>query len=668
MKKILFILVVLLLCSLTYVSAQVTISSNITYFTNQSHDPNSQNGIVITSLTNQTLFNISRTEIDTAPYCIITDHRTNLTLVNTTWTDNVCVANINLTVGESYRLATGANSTTYRVGINNTIHLSPGLPIVYINFISFISGCSGNNCGDSFPTTVYSINNVTVSSMITNFTNQYNSTTYETESQSFIGNYTIFSNTLSSVNLIYGGVTYLANIISSGGNNYLFSKTIDIPTGIGSNIWYWNLTYANGSTQQLPYYSQSSSGINFSICAAAPQNVNFLNFTFFNETSAQERVNASIPSSSWSYWLGTGTTNRTFTYTSSESKEYDFCFSPASKTVKTSYSLSYDNAESQQRIYSPSYGTSYTNSSTNKILFLLPSSQGQYVTFQVINTAEQTLSGVQVTASRSGIGTIESGFTDSSGSITMFLNPSFSYSLVFSKSGFTDFTTNIIPTQTAYTITMGGTSSSTNNTNSAAGMSFIILPSEKTLNNATLYNFNLTLNSSYWTLDSWGYTLQNRSGFVFASNSSTSSTGGFLSNNLNTGQNTTIVMNYFWVINGVYNNATVTWGIIDLSGNTLSIYQFFTDFRSYVGLGFFGLDDVGLGIITFFTIFLITGVMSYKFGINSPAAVMAFVFSLTLFFDVGLGLVPNPIGAIPHAPTFFMLIIFIGMFFREMGR
>ena len=42
---------------------------------------------------------------------------------------------------------------------------------------------------------------------------------------------------------------------------------------------------------------------------------------------------------------------------------------------------------------------------------------------------------------------------------------------------------------------------------------------------------------------------------------------------------------------------------------------------------FFGLDDVGLGLITFFAIFIITGVMSYKFGINSPAAIMAFIFS-----------------------------------------
>lgn len=496
----------------------------------------------------------------------------------------------------------------------------------------------------------------------------YNSTAYETSQESFILNVTLDpSITSSSASLFYGGTSY-ASTKSTSGSNTLFSTSLDLDliSAVTANSFNWILNLdgilINSSTN-----TQTVNFINLTICGAAPQNIIYYNISFKNETSAQERVNASVVSSTWSYWLGSGVDIKNLSYSNSnENREYNFCFSPQDRRVNIDLSFSYDNAESEQRTYSPD-NFLLSNSSTSTTLFLLPSTSGQYVTFQVINTAQQALSGVEVSATRSGIGTIETGTTDSSGTVTFFLNPNFPYNFVFSKSGFDDFETTITPSQTSYTITLGG-STSTNNTNSASGMSFVILPSQKTLNNRTSYNFNLTLNSSFWQLDSWGFTLQNRSGFVFASNTSTSASGGFLSSNLNTGDNKTIVMNYFWEINGVYNNATIVWGVVDLSGNGLSIFQFFTDLRNYVSLGFFGLDDIGLGIITFFAIFLVTGVMSYKFGINSPASIMAFIFSLTMFFDIGLGLIPNPVGSLPHAPTFLMLVIFIAMFFREMGR
>lgn len=535
------------------------------------------------------------------------------------------------------------------------------------NSINWINGSRLNASDSSIRNieTIYLANNLyPLNQSIANITS------IETDNEAFSSNITS-SSAISSATLVYNFTSYSATVTNLGGNIYRLSRNIVIPLISKStylNAFFWNVTFANGTNVLTNPVLQTTTQTNLSICGASPQNLLYYNISFKNETSSQERINASVTSSTWSYWLGDGSINRSLSYSnSSESREYNFCFTPKYRSVNVDLSFSYDNAESEQRTYSPDTFL-LTNSSTSTTLFLLPSTSGQYVTFQVINTAQQALSGVEVTASRTGIGTIETGTTDSSGSVTFFLNPNFAYNFVFSKTGFDDFETTITPTQTSYTITMGGTSGSTNSTNSASGMSFVILPSQKTLNNGTTYNFNLTLNSSYWSLDSWGFTLQNKSGYVFDSETSSSSNGGFLSTNLNTGENKTIVMNYFWVINGVYNNATVTWGVIDLSGNGLSIFQFFTDLRSYVSLGFFGLDDVGLGIITFFAIFLITGVMSYKFGINSPAAIMAFIFSLTMFFDIGLGLVPNPIGAIPHAPTFLMAIIFVAMFFREMGR
>lgn len=589
------------------------------------------------------------------------------TIVNQSAISNsLAQINASLLAGQYYHIAVnGTNGSSW----NNRCYPASSPDIILVEGINirWVNG-SFNNVSTNFDTfcnilkidydgTYFSMNG-----------SNYNSSTAETSTEAFSTNFSS-SSAISSANLIYNFTSYSATVTSLGGNDYRLTSSLDIPFyPLISVPFYWNLTFANGTNTNSDFLNQLIYPINLSLCQSAPQNINFFNITFANETSGQERVNASIPSSTWYYWLGTGILNRSFTYsTGQQNAEYSWCFSPTDKRVNVQVDLTYDNAESEQRTYSPST-LSLSNTTTGKTLFLLPSSLGQYVTFQVINTAQQPLSNVDITATRSGIGVVEESITDSSGSVTFFLNPNFAYDFVFSKSGFDDFETTITPSQTSYTITMGGSSSSTNSTNSASGMSFVILPSQRTLNNGTTYNFNLTLNSSYWSLSSWGFTLQNRSGYVFDSESSTSSNGGFLSSNLNTGLNNTIVMNYFWVINGVYNNATVVWGVVDLSGNSLSIFQFLTDLRNYVSLGFFGLDDIGLGLITFLAIFLVTGVMSYKYGINSPAAIMAFIFSLTAFFDIGLGLVPNPIGAIPHAPTFFIFIIFVATFFREIGR
>jgi len=622
-------------------------------------------GVQIYVKTNFTLLNVTKVSSVTANLSSVYNGSGTLLAVSP-FVNSVANFSINLVAGQNYTIeANQTNAAITSNACNNVATTRPvnGTSIDWIN--GTFNGVVGAN-GNVF----CNIESITYTNNLLGANNTiYNSSTVETARESFTSEFSL-PLSLSSASLIYAGSSYSGSITTLSGNNYRLSSSLDIPIGTSSINWFWNITLSNGTIVNSNPLVQSRTLINFSSCQAAPQNIPYITFTFKNETPNQENVNASVTTSSFVYWdnSGSGSLNKSFNYINlTELSSYSFCYTPSDRFIKSLITFSYDNAESEQRTYSPDI-LSLSNVSTSKTLFLLPSTQGQYVTFQVINTAQQSLSNVEVVASRSGIGTIETATTDSSGTVTFFLNPNFPYDFVFSKSGFDDFETTITPSQTSYTITMGGTTGSTNTTNSASGMSFVILPSQRTLNNGTTYNFNLTLNSSYWSLSSWGFTLQNRSGYVFDSESSTSSNGGFLSSNLNTGENKTIVMNYFWVINGVYNNATITWGVLDLSGNTLSISQFFTDLRNYVSLGFFGIDDVGLGIVTFFAIFLISGVMSYKFGINSPAAIMAFIFSLTMFFDLGLGLVPNPIGAIPHAPTFLMGIIFVAMFLRELGR
>lgn len=612
MNNKLILLIIGIIFSLNFISAQTVVTNNISFFTNSSHDINSQNGLVFNSLVNQTLYNVSRTPLDTAPYCIITNHRTNITLVNTTWNNNDCIANINLTVGESYRIATGSNSTTYRVGINNTAHINPTLPFININFGQFTSGCSGNNCGDSFPTTIYSITNLTLSGGIVNLSNSYNATTYQTDLQYFIGNYTIFSSSISAVNLIYNGISYVANIISSGGNNYVFSKGIDIPTTATNSLWNWNITYANGSTQQLPSYSQTSNPINLSICTGAPQNIPFINITFKNETTNAERINASIVSSTWFYWLGSGTVNSSLSYSNTaENKEYDFCFSPSHKTITTELDLSYDNGESEQRSFNlDSYPLS--NNSLSQTLYLLPSGNGLFNQFQVVNANGDGIEGALGVITRSfggGTITVTSATSDSSGLVTYFLNPDITYTATFSKSGFPSTTFSFTPSSTLRTVTLGsGLGNINNGTVVSVNTTYAISPSNLTLQNRTTYTFSFNVNSSQ-NINFIAMNITNRSGYqlLYISNAGT----GFISGNLNTGDNSTFVG--LFTISTSTESFTITkvWTIGSSYIGDYSLFRQFNTFNSYE------FSDFWKGLIILFTVVAIMILLSNSEIIDS---------------------------------------------------
>jgi len=73
------------------------------------------------------------------------------------------------------------------------------------------------------------------------------------------------------------------------------------------------------------------------------------------------------------------------------------------------------------------------------------------------------------------------------------------------------------------------------------------------------------------------------------------------------------------------------------------------------------LDDLIFRVI----IFGFAGIMSYQYGLTSSGAIVFIIFSAVLFFDVGLGIMPNPIGAVPHFITFFMAIALVGVIIKE---
>jgi len=487
----------------------------------------------------------------------------------------------------------------------------------------------------------------------------FNFTTYETATESYLALFNT-SIIISSARLILGSTSTIGTI---GINQTSITKTVPLITTPGLIDFYWNLTLTDGTNLKTNNRTQNRSNIWLNACNTT-LTVPYINFTFKNETGAQEDIQAFISTSIWNYYMGDGSITKSFSYSNiTERDEYAFCFSPNGTKIKTDVSLSYDNSESQQRIYSPSI-ISLSNVTTNTTLFLLPTSDGIFVTFQVVNNAEQPIEDALVTLTRSGVGTISQTFTGLSGTTTVFLNPDFSYTITIVKSGFPTFTATQTFPLTEYTISLGTSTDGTVQQDYLEGIRFKIRPRAQILINHTDYEFNFTINSSFWSLDEFGYNILNKSGFIFASNSSNENAGGILSSIVNTGNETLIQMNYYWTINSTTQNGTLAWGVY-VPGDG-SFKGFFDRLRVYIGDRIFGITNFGFAMILFISLFLIVGVLSFKFGLNSPEGIMVAALFTVALFDIGFGMIPSPFErSIPFFPTIITFLILMAIWIRR---
>jgi len=550
------------------------------------------------------------------------------------------------------------NIVTANQGITNYTNFSL-LNFPLENYKWNVLGCTVNVCS-------FASSNFTFSVGIEKVISGIPTSRYETETANNNLTFNISSGT-PSVYFNYNGTRTLTTGTNNG-LNWLYTRSNDIPGGslLGKNV-FWEV-YVGSLNYNTTKVTQSINAINFSVCSTG--NV-YLNFTYRNETSLQQKINASVSTISWTYYIGSGAETKSFSYVNSTEWSYtQFCFDPSQKTVYADISYAYTNAESNQRIYSPSTLT-LQNNSLLKTLYLLPTSANTFpVTIQVVNVAQQPLSGVTIDISRTGIGIVETKITDDAGAVSVFLDLDFPYTITATR-GSETVTVSTSSGQTSYTITMGQSAGS-NVTDYSRGINYHLAPTQKILFNQTNYVFNFTIASTFNSLDSFGFVLKNGSGTFITSASSTSSTGGTVSATVNTAFNSSILMEYYWVINTTYTNASYTWNVINSSDNDFSINHFVTDLKNYLsqGDGLFGMKSSSLSfvLVLFVIIFVIMGVLSLNFGITSPVTLSFVLLLIVGFFDVYLELVPRSSAVPLPLPTIFIGIIFIGLLYREVQR
>lgn len=499
----------------------------------------------------------------------------------------------------------------------------------------------------------------------------FNTTSFETELNNFTINITYNSTEFTNIdtNLYYNSTRH-PTTQTGATDDINFSITLSrlfVAPNTKPFFWNFRVTNATGlfdinSTEK----TQVEQPILFALCNST-LTTPYVNFTFKDEGNLS-LLNASVPTSTFVHTLGNFTVNKTLTFIdTSEEFNFTFCLDPPNRTLRSAFSFQYEKVGYQQRVIE--FAQTWNSTLTTNVLFLLSNADGLFVTFQVINTAEQTLANVIINATRI-IDSIETivgtGVTNDAGTKTFFLNPNFLHTIRAFKTGFPQFTTSLFPDQTAFTINLGGTAAG-GEEDFTQGITVDIFPKGSLLipNQSTVFNFTLT--SNFFTVEEFSFGLRDENGNIF-DNQTASTNGGTISTTLNTSNNLTIIMDYNWKITGNFTNNSRSWLIFnDTVDNEFSVKIIFSDLTAFIDSGLFGIDDFGLAIITFLIIFLFTGVMSARFGLASPAAVTTLMFTLVLFFDVGLGLMDNlnPVGAIPNFPTVIMGIMLAGVLMKD---
>lgn len=506
----------------------------------------------------------------------------------------------------------------------------------------------------------------------------HNALTYETISNELYSINITQNNTPTNAYLSYNGTNYSLTVTltnsNTAGNYYTLSKTLaNTASKIGSNSFYYIWNVSTTEIMSSSTYSQTISPIQFGLCNST-LTVPYLNISFKDEAT-EGFIKASIPSSTFLYYLGDGSITKTLTYSSTTTNyNYTFCGLPANQTYYINPYVQYKNTtEYPQRIYDPDLGT-YTNATSNVTLYLLSSTDGIYTTFQVVNVAGQTINGVLVNAYKVSGGVpsfVATGITSSSGSVTFWLNPDYEHIVNFSKSGYSTYTFDEPPTQSIYTIIL---SSSTESVwDFRQGITISKSPTNDSLDENSTNDFKFIISSSYHTLDSFMASLYFGNGTLISSDSSTIGTGGTITFWDIHISDQSIYLNYNWTINSTTINGTFYWINSGTEGQEFSIWHFFTDLNLYIssGDGLFGIDNFGKGLLCIVFLVIIVGTVSSRYGIQSEVMIFGVIFGIVLFLDT-MNFIPKPdfLGIVPldNFLTIITGLLFVGFILKEEMR
>jgi len=436
-----------------------------------------------------------------------------------------------------------------------------------------------NNEGQDTQTTRYAalINNSHVG----------NTTTYETKTETFAVNVTYPSAefTTSAV-LHYDGLTYAATKTGAG-DFAVFTKTIDIPT-VGIDVtdesYFFNISLNNGTQF---YYSTATR--NITVTPIILQECNgtfhpFLNYTFKDE-ELDTFIDASVPSSTFDFWLGNGDVKDSFSFgDAADNPSYAFCFS-VNGTIHTDIEFIYQQDPGYPQ-RTETYVGDLTNDTTFDILYLTGTSNGAYITFQLQDSTGTGIPGAKIQVERKIGGawtTISTDDSDDAGQVVFYLDITLDHRLTITHNDYDTEIITIRPSQSVYTIILSLSGGEPAEYDSPyEGITYSISPKPGPwLSKNTVYYFTYNISANLSNLIFYSINISLSNGTELNSTHGTTSTGGNLTVAVNTSDHKRLYSYYYLNIgNGTYLIDPGMFIIEDITPGNLSIYKFFVDLKS----------------------------------------------------------------------------------------
>lgn len=407
----------------------------------------------------------------------------------------------------------------------------------------------------------------------------YDSTSYETQTDSYILNISSDGSQSVTAVLYFNGTSYTAT--KTGNNNEMkFTSTITHAINdVGNKSFYWNVTHGS-SVIKTDTSWQSVQNFSLNLCNGT-NGMAYINFTFKDEET-DTYINSSFSiDDEWEYYLGSDSSvYKSFDFSNtSQNLNYAFCLHNSNDTLHmNSVTFRYYATGYPQRLHTRS--SDLTNSTTNQLLYLLATADGQYSSFQIQNEVGSPLSDVSVQVERKFDGSwtvIGLDESDDSGLVTFWVNPNQDHRFTFTKTGYTTQTLTVRPTQSLYTITLSGGTSAPTYSPDYIGINYYIAPlfgSVLTPNTNYVFTYNITSNKS--NLDSYSFNLYDESDNLLDTASGSTAAGSNLSIILNTSSYNQIVGKYYFDIGNGSSQITMrTWTVLQVDAGNYSISTWF---------------------------------------------------------------------------------------------
>ena len=257
----------------------------------------------------------------------------------------------------------------------------------------------GTYANNSFSNSTWASSNFTFEVGALILGESYNTNVYETASQIFQINISIFPGTsLGSAYLWYNGTQYAVSNIQTSGSTRTLTKTIDTPLNPSlyantTRNFYWMFTFSNaGLTQQnTTLREQNISFINLQVCNAT-YNQQTLNITVKNETEPLDRIPTFLFNGNFDYWIGSGSVTKTLLIqNNSVPSELDLCLHSKEINLTIDVDIDYSSASYSQRSYYLRNAV-ITNQTSNITLYLLDSGASTSI---IVNAKDKYLTNLK---------------------------------------------------------------------------------------------------------------------------------------------------------------------------------------------------------------------------------------------------------------------------------